>query len=58
VYVLHEDDWNRAVDIMRALSGPAKERIAAAPGKAPLPVWLVIGVSALLVAALGGMLVG
>jgi len=58
VYVLHEEDWNRAVDIMRELSGPARERIAAAPNKAPLPVWLVVGVSALLAAALGSMLVG
>jgi len=58
LYVLHEDDWNRAVDIMRELSGPTKERTAAASGKAPLPAWLVVGVSALLAAALGAMLIG
>ena len=58
VYVLHEEDWNRAVDIMRELSGPTEERIAPAPRKAPLPVWLVVGVSALLAAALGSMLIG
>lgn len=56
VYVLHEKDWERAVDIMKALSGPARERAVPTPGKLPLPLWLVVGVSALLVAALAGML--
>ncbi|WP_433852316.1 putative signal transducing protein [Stenotrophomonas nitritireducens] len=58
VYVLHERDWNRAVEIMKELSGPTQERMAAAPNKGPLPIWLVVGVSALLVAALIGMLAG
>ena len=55
LYVLHEGDWDRAVEIMKELSGPAKER-AAAPEKAPLPLWLIVGASALLVAVLVGTL--
>ena len=56
VYVLHQKDWNRAVEIMRELSGPTRERIDPVPTK-PLPVWLVVVASAVLVALLAGMLV-
>ena len=56
VYVLHEKDWDRAVEIMKELSGPTKERITPVPAKA-LPVWLVVVASAVLVALLAGMLV-
>ena len=56
VYVLHEEDWNRAVEIMRELSGPAKERVPTAAVNSRFPTWLVIGVSALLVAVIAGML--
>ena len=56
VYVLHQKDWNRAVEIMRELSGPAKERESAVPAKPPLPVWLVVAASAVVVAVLAGML--
>jgi hypothetical protein len=56
VYVLHEKDWDRAVEIMRELSGPTKERITPVSAK-PLPVWLVVVASAVLVALLAGMLV-
>lgn len=51
LYVLNEEDWDRAVEIMKELDGPAQERAVVAR-KAPLPVWLVVGISALLVAML------
>lgn len=56
IYVLHEEDWARAVEMMKDLSGPTPERAAAAPRRRPLPAWLVIGACALLVVALAGVL--
>ncbi|RYG98045.1 MAG: DUF2007 domain-containing protein [Alphaproteobacteria bacterium] len=56
LYVLHEEDWERSVEIMKELSGPVRERIAPLPRKASLPTWLVIGVSAIFIAVLAGVL--
>ncbi|WP_242110530.1 putative signal transducing protein [Luteimonas aquatica] len=49
-YVLHEQDWDRAVDILRALAQPQQAEPRQA-GK-PLPVWLVMLSSMLLMMAL------
>lgn len=58
LYVLHEEDWGRAVEVMRALDGDANpddtddtavedETPATAPVSAyPYWIWLVIGVAA------------
>lgn len=54
IYVLHEEDWARAVEIMRELSGPTKT--TAASRKATLPVWFWIAFSAVLVVLLVGAL--
>ena len=54
IYVLHEEDWARAVEIMRELSGPAKTTAAAR--KVTLPVWFWIAFSAVLVVLLVGAL--
>ena len=56
LYVLHQEDWQRAVDVMKDLSTPAKDQATPVSKKSPLPVWFVIGASALLVAAVAGML--
>ena len=56
LYVIHEEDWERAVGILKELSGPVREQVAALPTKTPLPTWLVVGVSAIFIAVLAGML--
>ena len=56
LYVLHEEDWERAVEIMKELSGPVVERVTAVSRRPPLPTWLVFGVSAVVIAVLGGIL--
>ena len=56
LYVLHENDWERAVEIMKELAGPVNEQVLTLPKRAPLPTWLVIGVSAIFIAVLAGVL--
>lgn len=56
IYVLHEEDWARAVEIIRELSGPAKAQTMEASRKATLPVWFWIAFSAVLVVLLVGAL--
>jgi hypothetical protein len=58
VYVLHEDDWPRAVEILRGLSPPREVAPPRAEPKRRMPTWMIIGFTALgtilLVALLGG----
>jgi hypothetical protein len=56
IYVLHEEDWERAVEIMRELSGPTKTQTVEASRRAALPVWFWIAASAVFVAFLVGVL--
>ena len=58
VYVLHEEDWPRAVEVLQHLSPPREAAPQRAEPKRRMPTWLIIGLSALgtvlLVALLGG----
>lgn len=57
LYVLHEEDWDRAVALMQLLAGPPQPKAkVAAPGRSPMPTWLLIGIGVLLVVAIGGVL--
>lgn len=57
VYVLHEEDWPRAVEVLQGLSPPREAASPRAASKHRMPMWLIIGLSALgtvlLVAVLG-----
>lgn len=56
LYVLHENDWDLAVEVMEMLDGPAKPRADASLKKPPIPIWLVIGLSAVLIVLLAAIL--
>jgi hypothetical protein len=49
IYVLHEEDWERAVAIMKDLSGPSRAREAWHSAKKPMPAWVLIAATAILV---------
>ncbi len=55
LYVLHEQDWTRAVDIMRELSGPAPATKPASQRKA-LPTWVWASIATIVVALLAAVL--
>jgi Putative prokaryotic signal transducing protein len=51
LYVLHEEDWARAIDIMRELSGPAPTT-KSAPKRKALPTWAWASIATVVVALL------
>jgi hypothetical protein len=47
VYVLHEDDWPRAVEILKSLSPSREVEPPRAGSTRRMPTWLIIGLTAL-----------
>lgn len=56
VYVLHDDDWERAVCVYRELSGESPSQTPTDPAKAFLPAWAVMLLSTLTVLAVAMLL--
>ncbi|WCE04103.1 hypothetical protein [Pseudoxanthomonas sp. JBR18] len=56
LYVLHEEGWDRAIEIMGDFSGPDQPSAEVARSRKPMPVWLVVGATTLLTAVLVGLL--
>jgi hypothetical protein len=56
LYVLNEDDWDLAVEVMESLAGPVEPRAEESQRRSPIPIWLIIGLSAMLIVVLVAML--
>jgi hypothetical protein len=57
LYVLHDEDWDRALAVMHNLSPPTERKPRAVPqNQSALSKWVFIGVSALAVVLLAGLL--
>jgi hypothetical protein len=55
LYVLHDEDWERAVAVMHALSPPQAPR-SASVSSGGLPKWLFVAFGALAVIVLAGLI--
>ncbi|MEZ5455588.1 MAG: hypothetical protein R3F04_05675 [Lysobacteraceae bacterium] len=55
VYVLHDADWERAVQVYRELAGETAASAATAPAKS-IPAWLTVLLSMLIVLAVAMLL--
>lgn len=56
IYVLHEEDWERAVEIMNELAGPTNARTERKSSGFRLPTWVVVCATALVIAVLARLL--
>lgn len=58
LYILHDEDWARAVELFQMLDGPAPPPSESARPTKPPSVWWVLGIAALMAATLAGVLGG